>query len=505
MARFPAGEAVVRVSVERAASAQQRHTSHTGMKTNRMQAGSETLKSIEAALQDLRRDEQDLRKQLQDAGNERTAIMTKRLDAFKELARVRARHAIADGVIDQADRLSEQVESILSARQKTVESLNARAEAAEAMRAQKLAEHEALLAKIEDFETELDRLAEEARNSLADDPAYSAATKAFEQAEAIFIRAEKKSKQAAEDRKTKGEPFEKDPLFMYLWRRDYGGKDYKPNGLIKWLDEKVAALVGYHDARANYAVLNEIPLRLGEHVARLGKKLAREEQAVAEIEAARIRKLAGSDLPKQLGDARAEQKALHAVLEKIAGELSETTSQVNIYAEGRDRSFLQAVELSAGFLEQESLDRLRRLARETAEPSDDAIVRRIRKFEDELEDLRGSNLKLQSKLERISKRKDELIRLAADFRHSYYDDPGSVFTSRGDADRWLELLLRGAITVAEYWVRAQAGHTWRSRPADPFRRSSSLPPFGGGFNWPSNRGRRSGGSDGDDFRTGGGF
>jgi hypothetical protein len=57
------------------------------------------------------------------------------------------------------------------------------------------------------------------------------------------------------------------------------------------------------------------------------------------------------------------------------------------------------------------------------------------------------------------------------------------------------MLLQGAISAADYWMRTQGRQRWRGRPADSYRRSE---------NFPAGRGSR-GGSSGPDFRTGGGF
>lgn len=81
--------------------------------------------------------------------------------------------------------------------------------------------------------------------------------------------AEKKAEQAERDLAEKRVPYEADPLFMYLWNRGFGTGAYRANSLVRYFDRKVARLVGYHGARANYATLLELPVRLREHAARL--------------------------------------------------------------------------------------------------------------------------------------------------------------------------------------------------------------------------------------------
>ncbi len=78
-------------------------------------------------------------------------------------------------------------------------------------------------------------------------------------------RAEAKAVQAEADREEKRRPYEADPLFMYLWRRRYGTREYRASNLVRYFDRKVAHLIGFETARINYAMLMELPDRLREH------------------------------------------------------------------------------------------------------------------------------------------------------------------------------------------------------------------------------------------------
>jgi hypothetical protein len=82
-------------------------------------------------------------------------------------------------------------------------------------------------------------------------------------------RAEAKAVQAEADREEKRRPYEADPLFMYLWRRRYGTRDYRASNFVRYFDRKVAHLIDFETARTNYAMLLELPERLREHAERL--------------------------------------------------------------------------------------------------------------------------------------------------------------------------------------------------------------------------------------------
>jgi hypothetical protein len=82
-------------------------------------------------------------------------------------------------------------------------------------------------------------------------------------------RAEEKAAQAEGDREEKRRPYEADPIFMYLWRRRYGTRDYHASNLVRFFDRKVAQLIDFESARLNYTMLMELPDRLREHAERL--------------------------------------------------------------------------------------------------------------------------------------------------------------------------------------------------------------------------------------------
>lgn len=463
-------------------------------------SGRRTLSQIENSIADLRTQEGQILHEMEQLTNHHAQLLDQRTGAFRELAEVRARNAISDGVIDQADALQHKVASILEARQKTIDALKVRQQETYTKRDDLNAKAETIRVEIEDLEQRLDEAASKARDQLALEPSFNALTKARDKARDILDKAATKAKQAEEDRLTKGKAFEGDALFMYLWERKYGSRDYRPHWLIRMGDDWVARMVGYSDARANYAILNEIPERLGEHVDLLQGQLTLADQQVETAEAARINQLAGTDLTGALTNARNSQAENHKALETSEAEIAEITLQLNRYAEGLDDSFEEAVALSADFLQNDDYQILIAQARSTIEPSDDRIVSRIGEIDRKSVDLKRTIEQRRKDLDKISRKRKELLDISAKYRRNYYDDPSSVFEPDDIAGTVLRELIRGAITGADYWARSQRRQNWKGRPADPFRRKAGFPPFGGGW------GRGGGGrSSGGDFSTGGGF
>lgn len=484
-----------------------------------MQTGRETLAGIEDALRDVKSQEATLTHELETANQERVALVADRLGALRRLATIRARDAMADGVIDEADNLTYRVRGILEARLKTIAALEDRQVKAEAERAAHVARQDELTRRIAGLEERLDHFGAEARAALKDDPKYREYSDAHAALAATLDKAAEKAEQVTRDEHEKGLPYRGDPLFMYLWQRKLGTPQYRATGVIRALDEWVARLVRYAEARANYALLTEIPVRLRAHAEDLRRQVAEAKAAIDELEAQRTRELAGADLIAELTAERKRQTELSQQLERITSELAETGSQIKIYAKGEDQSFIAAVADYAAFLGREPLRRLMSDAAATETKEDDQAVEEVRRLADSLAELEAANVSRRRRLDQLSERKMELQRLASNFRRQRYDDVGSEFDDNPRVDELLQMLLRGAITAAEYWYRMRQQQRWRHRPGDPWRRQSGMPPFDGfpggwtGGSWGGSGGGWSGGggkggpppSSDRDFETGGTF
>ncbi|MEO1544393.1 MAG: hypothetical protein AAFR75_10300, partial [Pseudomonadota bacterium] len=238
-----------------------------------MTSGRKTLRQIEEGIGDLRQQEKRLQAELERDTKRHVELLEKRSGAFRDLAEVRARDAVSDGVIDRADRLEAQVAGLLSARQKTIDVLKQRDDAVHAIRDDLNGKAEHLRSEIDGLEQQLDVVGRDALAQLQTEPDYLKAQSAFEEKQKTFERADTKTSRAEQDRLEKGKAFKSDPLFMYLWNRKYGSKTYSATSIVRMGDAWVAGLIGYNDARANYAILNEIPVRLRAHVDALSQEL----------------------------------------------------------------------------------------------------------------------------------------------------------------------------------------------------------------------------------------
>jgi chromosome segregation ATPase len=492
--------------------------------------GPDALKALEDALKDIRREEDDITRRLS-----RSAEFIARFrEAESELCRQLAKL-----------RLEPEPGSVLSGKLRTAE------QAARAM----LRDHGASIAQAEaelgDLDARLAALAAERQtetigaseaekrlNALAKtltiagaDKTRQAAAELIQTAEASFRKAEL----AEADREVKGKPYRGDRLFMYLWDRGYGTKAYRPSRFAAIGDAWVARLVGYAEARANFALLNQLPMRLKEH-AEAQKRAA--EAALADIEAAEreaLDKAGGKPHREALEKAQARLTKIDDEMVATEDRRDERAKALRQLAEGSDPAFSAAVNGLADALSREDTKALLALARETSTGADDVIVKKIDELRQRISDEDLDVREQKSRLRTLAARRRELEDIQFEFKKQRFDRPQSSFREDrlvGDA---LNGFLRGEITAADYWGQWKGSQDWAGdggaprgdRSAWPDQsfagggapRRSGVPglrppfpwgggPFGGGGNSGGFSRPRSGSSGtrtGGGFKTGGGF
>ena len=232
----------------------------------------------------------------------------------------------------------------------------------------------------------------------------------------------------------KGKPYENDPLFMYLWTKKHGQAEDRSGAFVRFFDRKVARLVGYSDARANYAMLQEIPARLREH--------AKNKQA--DVEAAKRKRC--RDRARRAGCRRrradrsagrrpraAAMKAAEEAVVKITAELQRSKPS------GRRRSrrrreavYGRAVDLLAAALAREDLRQLyQRGRRARATKADDQAISSIRRRACvTAEGRRRDRAQIRADIREMAQRRTELEGARDRARRVGYDDPRGTFGGR---------------------------------------------------------------------------
>jgi len=341
------------------------------------------------------------------------------------------------------------------------------------------------------------------------DADYQAQEQRTREAERIARHAEDKALHSEQEKDEKGRSYRDDALFMYLWERHYGMPQYRAWPVTRWLDTKVARLIGFEDARANYARLREIPVRLREHaeqkkhdaeaafaVLRGLDEQAREQDGVVALEEAR-------------DEEQAALEAIDARIEEADERYGQLLARKDDFAAGEDEHYRKAVDYVASELRRDDTRELRRDAMATPFPDDDLVVNRLFESEQQVQQLETSLNELKRALRQQHKKLRELESLRADFRRRRYDQSGYSFSDGNLVAAMLGNFLNGVLDRDSLWRVLEQQQRYRPQRTNPTFGSGG---FGRGSVWGGRRGG-SGGSlgggfgrgGGGGFRTGGGF
>jgi hypothetical protein len=486
-------------------------------------SGRDALGLVQRALDEAQRRTRDLDERLAEASERLVGLDGQRAAALQELARLRVTQLAASP--DTVGRLGEaeaQARALLERRDAEATALRRRLaeldEGAAALAAERSEAADALEAAAEAVD------AAEARTQarLAADPGYRAAQEAARTAERIAVHADEKATASERELEAKGAAYRADPLFMYLWRRGYGTSAYRAWPLFRWLDAKVARLVGYADARPNYARLLELPVRLRAHADAVGAQADAQLATLRELdEAARVAD--GIPALEEVRSAAEDRLAnVDGRIEAAGGERRETAAAFEAIAAGEDETTRQAIAFLASAFGRGDLRALRAAALATPGPEDDAVVARLLDLERDREAAAAARSELTQLVTRDRERRADLEDVRRRFKERRYDQPGSTFPDRDLIGTLLTQLLSGAMTRDALWRVLERQNRYRPQRSDPtfgsggfgrgspWGRGGSLPRGGFGSGGFGGTGRASGGFKpsggairGGGFKTGG--
>jgi hypothetical protein len=320
-------------------------------------------------------------------------------------------------------------------------------------------------------------------------------------------RADEKASQSEADLASKGEPYQGDALFMYLWDHRYLTPDYRHGGIIRMLDGWVARLIGFKAMRANYHMLNELPRRLRAHANKAAEESERLQQALLSMEKQAAEKEGVPALQDTLDRAEQKLQQINADIEAEEQRYQALLHKKNKFAAGEDQYTQKAVALMAAELEREDTIALLQQAQSTPRPEDDAIVMRLHQIQQAQKTTTNRIAELKTNQQQQRKALEELAHLREKFRRSNYDARRSSFPADLGLGVLLGEILRGGRSSGRAWDRIGRSQRWdfpdlgRSRGGG-FGRSRGR--SGGGFGGFGGFGS-GGGFGGGGFRSGGGF
>jgi hypothetical protein len=463
-----------------------------------MISGRQAIAQIEQTIEKARQQEAKCELAYTRATEEVGRLRIQRTEAFRELARLKLDAITQNKVVGELDAAERQAVSLLTSRREALRQLTERRRQAEERVRQAEAARQAAVDTLEQTLADIETIRRNVEAKVSINPEWISDRARIDEVTGQAQQAEKKAVQAEADRDEKRRPYEDDPLFMYLWKRKFGTAAYRVNPFARYMDRLVARVVGYDKARANYALLNEIPERLREHARRVigdlrearDRLTALERRALVEagIEAAEAEGAKARDAVAEAEDRLAEAREALATLDR--------THDTSVM-EG-DAPYREAVELLAAADAREDLNQLYQEALRTPAPQDEEIVRRVQATDVMINRALRQAVTAHRQLKEVAERRATLEYEWEELRHQGYDTPYGTFGNEAALGNVLGGVLTGAVGGAILGQVLRGGFHHGPSPWDSG--------FGGGIPFPQPGGFGTGGSfGGGGFRTGGSF
>ncbi|WP_428686778.1 hypothetical protein [Roseibium sp.] len=476
-----------------------------------MLTGRETLGTIEQSLADLRREEAELTKRIERSTRALADLQERQSEGYRDLARFRLDSDAAGALNTRLDSAAREARRLLDKRTSDYKVLSEQLRQCESERSQLQKKRGELDSARDAAENQMDELMEAVDGRLEKDSAYQDQLKTAEAARATAEAASTKAETSSQDRDQKGKAYDDDPLFVYLWQRGFGTPDYHHRGIVRSLDAWVAGLIRYHDARANYAMLTGIPERMARHAERCKEIALQEQEKLAEFSRNAMTDAAGTDLVGTIEQMSEEIDGIDSKLDDLDRKIETLSSALVEFSSGEDSDFKKAEDHLSVSLQSDDLSELWREAMATPSPEDEKIVQRIEDLKDRIEQVARESRQDRELQRDIGRRRSELADVINRFRSNGYGSWESTFSDDKLTTVLLGELVKGAITGAEYWSRAERAHK-RRKPRGrqvAFPQGTGLPKSMGGFGgYGGSSGGFAGGSSrnrGNDSFGGGGF
>ncbi len=467
-------------------------------------SGPEALKSLDEALRDIRREEDEIAKRVARGAELVAKFRETESELFRELAKVRLDPETQGELAGRLTKAELKAREMLSRHGEDLGAAEAELKALDRSIAALATERSEQVAAAGRVQADLKSLSERVAVDAVRNPDYAAKRQHADELSAVAEESLAKTLRAETDRDEKGRPYRDDPLFMYLWERGFGTRNYRANNLIAYFDGLIAGLVGFPEARVNFAMLNEIPLRLREHAERQQQIASVAEAEVLELEKAAVDAAGGKPIRQALEAAEARIAAIDAEMVSLEDQRDERAQKQRDLAQGADPAFATAVSGLAEVLGREDIKTLLSEARLTRTGQDDTIVQQIDDLRQRASEEDDDAREQKTRLKTLAARRRELEDIQYEFKKQGFDNPRSSFGEDKLVGDLLTEFLRGGITAADYWGRWRNSQNWSGggNAQGPWGGSPGANTGGssGGFQWPDSS--FGGGSSTPSRRTG---
>lgn len=432
-----------------------------------MLTGLKALNDLDNSLNLARRDMLRVDRELNKLSNHVASNQRHQSVVLQQIAAARLDAIASDNLREQLNTADEQALALLERREQSLEQLNSEIEDLNQQITTLEGERKTLHEKSSDIANQLAEMEAEVQTSLKNDVDYQKLFETTRQADSIADEAELKAEQSAQDMTAKGQPYNDDELFSYLWERKFGTTEYHAGLLTRFLDKWVAGLINYEPARQNYWNIQEIPKRLQQHAEYVRTQ---SEEAIKKLEVYEVEAMEAAGIMQLQVDyeqSRVDIDQHDARIDEQESRLNDELLTRSKFSSGQDSQMLQALKMLSDAMQHQSLQSLQQSVFATPSMRDDSLVNELHQYqqnakntENDLRDLRKTH---SAKLKQLK----ELENVRKKFKRNRFDDIRSGFGNQALIASSLAQFMQGMMNGAELWQVIQRNQQHRDVGAWP--------------------------------------
>ncbi len=284
-----------------------------------------------------------------------------------------------------------------------------------------------------------------------DDPAYNDILGNIEETRNQVNRVENKIALARQDYQEKSKPYHEDELFLYLKTRHYGTSRYKASPLFNTLDDWVAKLTNYEQARRDYTMLHSIPGKLLQHKFLLEQKIEAQEGKLKEYKKEQFKKHGVLALQQTYLEKQNTLDEIDAKLETLEHEHLDILRKKSDLEHDTDEFYNVAISKLRNIYKNKGLHNLRRYVAMTDTRGDDELVNRLYDIERETDKKQSMLSTYTRSMNKETQRLSELQKVRSTYKKRRYDVRRTTFEDSNTFGIMLSNLLVGVLSSRHFW------------------------------------------------------
>lgn len=413
--------------------------------------GQEVLSEINSEAETLRGRISRLGEKISETNSEIETLRSEKASIYLNLAELR--YELLDDEIAKSDlyKAEEEAAGYLKQRQKAREDLDKELKTNQAEQKTLEQKRLTLQEKLDNFGARLRSAEEKSLINLEKNEEYTIIQEQLLETEKQIKRIDSKIMLAREDYAVKVVPYQKDPLFMYLWDRSYGTSAYDKGSISRMIDRWIADIVKYEPARRNYSMLSGIPEKLEIHKAHLKERLLYLDEKLDDMEQQQFDKDGVLVMREDYKKKRISLEDNDKRLLELENRHHEILEEKGRFSSNTDQFYSGAIQKLDELYQSKSLFNLRRHVAATPTQEDDKFIEALFGIEKQLEKLLDQASEYQSSLRQEEWRLTEIQNVRKTFKEKNYDSRQTTFRDGNMFTTLMGQFIVGVITNQYFW------------------------------------------------------